>query len=114
MRNWLKWIGFLCMLVVMMVATASPVFSIEPRIDCCKHEAGSADTCNDDADTEKGCKNEGNPFQFCACCVHAWLPAYTETSIIQEQPVATIFVLHGQDKLPLVPVFDFWQPPRFL
>ena len=109
MRQPAKWLGFILMLVVICISTGWSAISSEPEDACCKHET-TADKGNSE---QKSCNNEGNPFQFCSCCIHAWVAP----SVVLFEPFAHAssekFFQHRQETLPWVPASGFWQPPRF-
>lgn len=107
MRDLTKWFGVLMMLVVMCISTGWSAINSEPTDSCCQHEATNTDT------KEKSCNNENNPFQFCSCCAHVWVPTFSISFEPLEYTTVAVFQLQGQKMLPLVHASDFWQPPRF-
>lgn len=102
------------MLVVVCASAGNPGFISEQAVDsCCQHEQPQDDPCSSGENQHKGCTNEGNPFQFCSCCIHAWIPAHQVSLEKLPHPAPANYQFSGNAFLPAPPASDFWQPPRF-
>lgn len=111
MRNPVKWLGVLMMLVVMCITTAQSLFIKAEADSCCKKELNGKSPCSDTREKED-CSNEGNPFQFCSCCPHALLPAQ---AVVFESGAYRAAIVHWSTGMAPVPdnwYAEFWQPPR--
>ncbi|WEK34053.1 MAG: hypothetical protein P0Y53_16320 [Candidatus Pseudobacter hemicellulosilyticus] len=98
------------LLVVSCVSTGQALFENGPADACCSHLAQAEDDCQDDQ--QQSCAND-NPFLFCSCCVHAWMPigVLAFEPLICQEPAG--FPIQYNDDLPEGLSIDFWQPPRF-
>lgn len=99
------------MLVVMCITTGQSVIAADSAESCCCKANKNGDSCSESE--QKKCSNEGNPFQFCSCCVHALIPVQTVTFETVSYPPAAVIVLQIREILPEVFPSKFWQPPRF-
>ncbi len=114
MRQLTKWISFLLILVVVCASAGGSGFASEPADSCCQHDQPTDDPCSgEEQEKEKGCTNEGNPFQFCSCCIHAWVTTQEISLGNAPHPAPTNYQFCGNAFLPTPPASDFWQPPRF-
>lgn len=112
MRQLITKFGVFTMLVVMFISTAQLVYAVEMGFDCC-HQHDETIPHSENNPLKKDCSNEGNPFQFCNCCPHAWIPAQVVNFETITYPPAIVFNGQRELALPNVISTEFWQPPRF-
>ena len=120
MRKMMQWFGLFIVLLACCMATVQPLFAAGQGDACCSDEpvcCSSGSVCDDaTAETrhDDSCANEGNPFQCCSCCVHAWLPSKSVLfSEATSYPPPIVFAPQSMEILPSGTAMDFWQPPRF-